>query len=759
MPVDFRHLPACRLAFRSVVSASCLLLILFDVSASDVMARDDLVPSFRQDVMPVLSRSGCNLGTCHGGASGKGGLKLSLRGQDPDDDFRVLTRELSSRRVNIVQPDQSLLLLKPLMEVPHEGGRRFEVTSHEYQILNDWIAAGLPGDPDTLSPVLRLTVTPTQVTVVEKSSPVKISAVAHFSDGSTRDVTHLAVYSSSSIAIDVSDQGQVSVDQPGLTTVTVRYLEFQEPIRIEIIPDQPDFQFVAPEPANVVDEHVFRQLQRLRINPSTVCSDSVFIRRAWLDLTGQLPPANVAKDFVASTDSNKRAAMIDRLLASEGYVDQQTMYWADLLRVEEKTLDETGLKVYHQWIRNSIASGKPLNEFISEIIAARGSTYKVPPANFYRALRSVEERSETVAQVFLGVRLTCAKCHNHPFDQWTQDDYYDWSNFFGRIDYEIIENKRRDKSDKHEFVGEQIVKMKPDGEIRSARTRQSAGLRFLGEAETAAAETDSQDRLQLLAAWLTSKENHRFAATQANRIWYQLMGRGIVDPIDDFRATNPPVNKDLLDELTSQFIRENFDVRSLTRTIMMSRTYQLSSEPNPSNQHDELCFSRVVPQRLTSERMLDAVSTVLETDVPFGGHEPGTKAVQLIGVRNGEFRYARPEAGDDFLKLFGRPSRLQSCECERSNDPTLAQTFEMVSGELISGLMSQSGNRIVNAVSSDVSPEEFVSDLYWAAVSRPPSSEEQSALLVYIRNASDLPAAFQDVTWAVLNCNEFLLRH
>ncbi|MCA9049719.1 MAG: DUF1553 domain-containing protein [Planctomycetaceae bacterium] len=735
-----------------------VVLLLGWLFPSTAGSAEPAAPSFDQDVMAILSRTGCNQGTCHGSAGGKGGLKLSLRGQDADADFVTLTRRLGSRRVNLVRPEESLLLQKPLMLVPHEGGRRFEEQSDEFRILRDWIANGLPDDPAGSPAVIGLSVRPQTITIEAGSAPIRLHAEAQLGDGTQRDVTGLAVFDSSSVKIGVSRDGVVSAETSGLTTVTVRYLHLQEPVRVEIVASRPDFTFEAPTAQNFIDELVFAQLRRLCINPSRVCDDVTFLRRVWLDLTGQLPPKDDALSFVSSKAPDKRQHLIDQLLQSEAFIDQQTMRWAELLRAEEKTLDETGLKVYHNWIRDCVASNRPVNQMAADLLAARGSTYKVPATNFYRALRTYEERAESTAQLFLGVRLTCAKCHNHPFDRWTQDDYYGWSNFFARIDYEIIENKRRDKNDKHEFVGEQIVKIKADGEVTNGRTGQPADLRYLGESETEPHETAEHDRLQLLADWISSPNNRRFAAAQTNRIWFQLTGRGIVDPIDDFRATNPPVNPELLEALTDEFVRSGFDTRHLMKLILSSHTYQLSAETNPTNVDDDQCFSHVTPSRLTAEQTLDAVAAVLGVSIPFGGHKPGTRATQLVGVRNGEFRYAQPEAGDDFLKLFGRPNRLQSCECERSNDPSLAQTFELVSGELVTTLIHNQSSRVNSALSSDQTPEEFLTELWLTALSRRPTAEEQQRLTDFIRSRNDPKAAMQDVVWAVLNSNEFLLR-
>ena len=440
-------------------------------------------------------------------------------------------------------------------------------------------------------------------------------------------------------------------------------------------------------------------------------------------------------------------------------MDFQALRWADLLRVEDKTLDSKGVEVFYHWIHESIAADKPLNQFAAEIIAARGSTYSEPPANFYRALRTPEERAESAAQVFLGVRLQCAKCHNHPFDHWTQDDYYGWTNFFARVDYKIIENKRRDENDKHEFDGEQIVFMLDEGNVKNPTTGKVAGLRFLGDSSVPEDPVGPPDRLQLLAGWLGSADNNRFAATQANRVWFQLLGQGIVDPIDDFRATNPPSNPELLTAITQEFVSNGYRVRELMRLILNSKTYQLSSDPNETNASDVTSFSHTMPRRLTAEQTLDAITQVLDVSTRFGGYPEGIRAVQLAGVRNGGHRYSRPESGDKFLALFGKPSRLQTCECERTGETTLAQTMEMVSGELITDLLNNRENRIADAEHSNETTARFIENFWWSALSRPPTAKEAASMAEYVAQHSDQRSALQDIAWAVLNSNEFLLRH
>jgi hypothetical protein len=722
----------------------------------------DSPPSFRLEVMAVLSKAGCNKGTCHGNANGKGGFKLSLRGQDPDADFLTLTRSVSARRASYLRPESSLLLLKPLMTVPHLGGRRFKKDSAEYQLLRDWIAGGMPDDPANAPALINLNVSPEHATLHAPVISVELHATASFSDGSSRDVTQLAVFESSSLSVSIDSNAKATADQAGQTTVTARYLDQQTAVRLEFVPERPGFASTAPKPANVIDEAVFKQLERLKINPAPECDDTTFIRRAYLDLTGLLPTAKASREFAASTSPDKRARLIDALLDSSAFNDMQALRWADLLRVEEKTLDSKGVTVFHQWIRQSFVDRKPLNVFARELIEARGSTYKVAPTNFYRALRNPESRAEAVAQVFLGVRLQCAKCHNHPFDRWTQADYYGWSNYFARVDYEIVENKRRDKNDKHEFNGEQIVLIKSEGEVTNPATGQPAPLRLLGVQSGGASRTEvnerKEDRLRQLAHWMSATNNDRFAATQANRIWFHMFGRGIVDPVDDFRATNPPSNPDLLAVLQAEFVAHNYDVRQLIRLIANSHTYQLASETNSTNELDETLFSRSIPRRLTAEQTLDAIAQVLDVPVPFGDQKPGTKAVQLPGVRNGGHRYSPPEIGDRFLALFGKPNRLQSCDCERTDETTLAQTFELVSGELIQQLLSSDKGRLARDAVANSDDSAIIEELYWRALSRPPTSHEIAATIAHVSRQKSRSLGLEDVAWALLNSNEFLLR-
>lgn len=724
-----------------------------DVPAASVPAAD---VTFDHDVMAVISKAGCNLGSCHGNATGKGGLKLSLRGQEPQFDYDALARQHHSRRVDRMDPASSLMLLKPTSQVAHLGGKRFRPDSLEYNILRQWIAAGAPGPSDEVATLEGLEVTPTEAILVEPVDTLQLKAVATFSDGTQRDVTRLATFDLAGTSVNVDLAGLVRREALGETTVIVRYLQEQVPVRIAFLPARPNFAWSNPPTANYIDQHVFAKLHTLQVNPSQLCSDSVFIRRAYLDLLGILPSGDEARSFVADKSPDKRAQLVDRLLLRPEFAEQWALKWSDLLRNEEKVLDAKGVDTFYTWIRDSIATGMPLDEFVRELVAAEGSTYDNPPANFYRANRDPLTRGETAARLFLGVRLQCARCHNHPFDRWTQDDYYSWGAVFARIDYKLVDNKRKDKNDKHEFDGEQIVLIKKDGEVKNARTDRNAQPKFLGD------DTPTMDptvnRLPLLAEWLTSPENELFVKSQVNFIWYQLLGRGLVEPIDDFRLTNPPSNPPLLDALAHDFARSGFDLRHLVRTIMNSRTYQLAAQPNATNATDEANFARAVVRRLPAEKLIDAQCQALAVEMTFNGYPAGTRAAQIRGVHRIRPRDKKPGGGDRFLATFGKPERLIACECERSNETTLKQAFVLIGDEELNELLSRDDNRLAQLLAADLSNREIVAELYWSILSRAPSAEELAAGEKLLGSSADKFPLLQDLAWALLNAKEFIFR-
>ena len=741
--------------------------------------------------MAVLSKAGCNLGTCHGNQNGKGGFRLSLRGENPEADFVTLTHDQSGRRANAVDADQSLMLLKATMQVPHEGGKRFDDESPEYRVLRRWIVAGLPRSPDDEVSVTRLVVSPSEQVLIEPSDSISLRVLAVMADDSTRDVTRLACFDASQPIVSISVDGLVKRERFGEVTVAVRYLNQQVPVRLAFIPMRQDFTWKATKSANFIDENVFAKLQSLRMNPSEVCDDTTFLRRASLDLIGVLPTADEARAFTKETRPDKRERLIEALLDRPEFADFWAMKWADLFRVEEKTLDRKGVATFHAWIRDSVATNKPLDEFVRELVSARGSTYEQPPSNFYRAMRDPITRAETVAQLFLGIRLQCAKCHNHPFDRWTQTDYYGWTNWFSRVKYEVLENRRRDTNDQHEFDGEQLVLLADSGDVDHPATGKPVPPRFLtdtsalnepeyekdrsrsretsGRAEkvanrtltSSATVTSVTDRLLQLSEWLTSPNNRRFAETQVNRVWFHLMGRGIVDPIDDFRATNPPSNPALLQALTDDFVSHRFDVKHLIRTIVSSRTYQVSAMPNETTRDDDSNFSHAAVRRLSAEQLADSLSLVLDVRLSFDGYPEGTRASQLAGARVIRRRDGGPSSGDSFLTTFGKPPRLQACECERSEDSTLAQTFQLVSGPILNDLLATSDNRIKRWATPDASAsmEAMFEEVFWTILSRPPSPTELAAVRMHIASSNDRRANLEDIVWGLLNSDEFLLRH
>jgi hypothetical protein len=716
---------------------------------------DEPTVSFRNDVMAVFAKAGCNAGACHGNKNGKGGFKLSLRGQDPDIDYATLTRDLFARRTNPLEPDRSLILLKATAQIAHEGGLRFRTDSAEYAILRHWIEAGTPWDSPATPMVTGLEVTPLQQVVVEPVDRVKLTATAVFSDGTRRDVTNLAVYEQSSDLAKITADGVAVRQRLGETTVVVRYLQAQQPVRLAFIAARPEFKWPSPSPANYIDEQVFAKLRALRIAPSQLCTDTEFLRRAYLDVLGILPTAEEARAFVADPSPDKRARLIDQLLGRPEYADNWALKWSDLLKNEERTLDRKGVQAFHRWIRQSVATNKPLDQFARELLSARGSTYANPPANYYRGNRDAVTRGEATAQLFLGIRLQCAQCHNHPFDRWTQDDYYGWADVFGRVDYKVLENRRTDENDKHEFVGEQVVYEAREGDVKDPRGDRQVRPRLLG---TASPLPDDASRLDALAAWVTSPQNPYFAKAQVNRIWYHLMGRGIVDPIDDFRPTNPPSHPELLDALAKDFVDHHYDVKHLIRTIMASRTYALSSTPNETNADDEIDYSHAIPRRLTAEQLLDAEHQVAGVPSEFAGYPKGMRAGEMPGVRVARSRGSRPTQADMFLVTFGKPARQLVCECERSTDATLGQTFQMISGPEIARMLAEPSNRLGELLKDGATAEKAIEELYWSALSRPPTEDERNVMTTHVRSAGDPRKGLEDVAWALLNSKEFVLR-
>lgn len=717
------------------------------------------IPSFRNDVIPVLTKKGCNLGACHGAATGKADLALSLRGETPERDHATLVNSF----LNEETPRDSYLLRKATRDgVEHQGGRRFTRDSESFRILVDWIAAGAPLDTAADSHLVSLEVSPRERICFAPEHAVQLTVTARFCDGSTRDVTRWAVYEPSTLNVSASEEGLIESHSPGETTISVRYLDRHAPVRLAFVPARADFTWSDPPAFNFIDEHLHRKWLKFRLNPSGLCDDNTFLRRASLDLTGRIPTEEEARRFAADSLPDKRARVVEELLETEAFADFWALKWADLLRVEEKVLDARGVKAFHGWIRQSMAENKPLDQFAREILVARGSTYEAAPSNYYRALRNPDARAEAIAQVFLGTRLNCAKCHNHPFEKWTMDDYYEFAAIFDGMDYEIIENKRRDKNDKNMFIGEQIVKLVEDRKLKDPRTDRSPTPRLLGVAQPM---SGGSDRFEILAEWITSPKNPLFPRVQVNRTWFHLMGRGLVDPVDDFRATNPAIHPELLDALAVDFVASGFDLKHTIRTICASRAYQLEATPHPGNVEDTQNFTRQAPRRLDAEALLDSTFLALGGRLEFGGYQEEasiSRAIQVRGVQ-ASYRGSDDTSADRFLKLFGKPPRLTDSDTERTNDTSLAQIFELTSGATLNDLLTSPENRISQWLDLDLSDGALVDSLSWSILSRAPTDEETQALSAYLararaRSEADLRRAMEDIAWSLLNAKEFLLR-
>ncbi|MES2709605.1 MAG: DUF1549 and DUF1553 domain-containing protein [Verrucomicrobiota bacterium] len=711
-------------------------------------------PSFTHEVMPILSKAGCNMGACHGSASGKGNLKLSLRGESPEGDFATLTQNVHSKRLELDDPDASFFLKKPAKLTDHEGGKRFEADSGEYRILRDWIAGGAKFDAPDAPVLTKLAVSPEGGIYPDPVREVQLTVTATFSDGSSRDVSRFAVYEPSNLLPVVSPTGLVKAGKAGETTVVVRFEQFKTPVRLAFIENRPDFVWTALPPSGFVDQLIFDKLKKMRTPPSPVCDDTVFVRRAYLDLTGRIPTRAQAEGFLNDEKPDKRSQLIDELIATPAFADHWAMKWADLLRVEERILDTKGVAAFHGWIRQCVADDVPLDAFARAVIATTGSTYQNPPANFYRSLREPTQRAEATAQVFLGTRLGCAKCHNHPFERWTQDDYYRFSAVFDGIDYNILKNDRKDENDKLEFVGEQVVLLNGKLELKHPRTDKFPDAAVLGSKEN----LPPGNHLEQLAEWMTKPENPLFARVQVNRIWSHLMGLGLVDPIDDFRMTNPPSNPELLDALTDFFVKNGMKAKPLIRLICQSKTWQRSSTPVPGNVSDTLNYSHPIVRRLPAEPLLDAIHLALDQKPKFASYPEVETAAAIPGVKLSG-RRVKPQEDDRFLKQFGKSPRTTTCGCERSDESSLSQVFTLTSGPGVADLIASSSNRLTALAVKDFDQKEAVRDLYWRTLTRAPSEDEMNKLSGLLKNPEDRRITLEDIAWSLINSKEFILRH
>jgi hypothetical protein len=696
----------------------------------------DRPASFKLDIMPVFMRAGCNTGSCHGAARGKDGFRLSLFGFDPDGDHFRLTRELSYRRINLAIPQESLLIEKAVGAVPHTGGKRFEPTSEYCQTLLRWLDAGAPLDAGEVPQVTEVEVFPRRAVLEGEGATQQFIARAKYSDGTDRDVTNLAVFltnNDNSAAINVD--GLVTAANRGEAFVMARFATHTVGSQVLVLPK--DLQYSPPvtQPVNYVDELVNAKLQKLRILPSELCTDEVFLRRATIDIAGMVPTEAEYQEFVADQDPQKRARLVDRLLARKEFSEIWGMKWAELLMVKS-TVDVSykSMFLYSNWLTERISSNMPLNLMVQELLGASGGTFTNAATNYYQIERETLKTAENVAQVFMGIRTQCAQCHNHPFDRWTMDDYYSFAAFFSQIGRKTGEDYR-----------ETIIFNTSAGEVAHPVGGRVMPPKFLGGAVPNVA---GQDRRVVLAKWLASPENPYFATSVANRVWAHFFGVGIIEPVDDVRVSNPATNPELYQALGEKFTQYNYDFRQLVRDICNSQTYQRASERTESNASDELNFAHSRIRRIRSENALDCVSQITETKDKFPGLPLGARAVQIADGNGSTY----------FLTTFGRSNRATVGVCEVKTDPTLSQSLHLLNGETVETKV-RDGGAIKRMLEAGRTPEQIIESIYIRCLCRKPTTDERDKLIAVIAAEPVPQKGLEDVFWAVLNSREFLFNH
>ncbi len=695
--------------------------------------------NFGNQIVPIFTKLGCNSGGCHGKSGGQNGFRLSLLGFEPGEDYEWLVQESFGRRLFPAAPDFSLLLLKSTGQLPHGGGERLKKDGHDYRLMVRWIAMGMPYGRSEDASVTGISVFPRH-RVLAPEGQQQIKVLAHYSDGSLQDVSHTARYEANDkLMAEVDENGRVRMlGQPGDCAVMIRYMDFSSvfeatvPLGVAIKE--------LPPARNAVDERVFGKLTQLGLPPSPLADDPTFLRRVSIDVAGRLPTPQEAREFLADKDPAKRDRWIDRLLAGDGYADYFANKWSAILRNRrDRDTYQAGNFAFHQWIRQSLQENKPYDRFVREILTASGEISRNPAVAWWRQVSKDFEQVEDVAQLFMGVRIQCARCHHHPFEKWSRKDYYGMAAFFSRV------GRKEGLSPDEQRV------FHNRGMAQSTEPKTKAALKPTGLGSQPFELTADDDPRQSLAEWMTKKENPYFARTLVNRYWRHFFNRGIVDPEDDMRETNPASNKDLLEALTKRFVESGFDLKDLIRTICRSSTYQLSSLPNEHNAGDRLSFSRYYPRRLNAEVLLDAIDTFNGTTTGFAGLPPGLRAIQI------------PDSGgvnSYFLTVFGKPAGASACECERSGDASLAQSLHLLNSQDIHGKM---GAGIAKTLAADAAKpdKEKVEELFYRAFSRPPSEQELKAALGHVEKAAAAAkqAAYEDIVWALINTKEFLFNH
>jgi hypothetical protein len=714
-----------------------------------VSASSDPPLSFRLDVMPVFARAGCNMGSCHGAARGKDGFRLSLFGFDPSGDHHRITRELPGRRIDLAHPEESLLLLKATGGVPHTGGKRFAADDDLADRLVRWIAAGAADDPGpdpavSVPQLVGLDLYPPSALIEGEAATQQVVAVARFSDGTDRDVTDLAWYGTNNDrSAKVSPAGTVTSGVRGEAFLMARYDTITVGVPMVVIPKDLAFQFPtepdlpgATEGARTIDSLVNAKLASLRIAPSPVCDDEAFLRRVTLDLVGLLPTPDERARFLADSAPDKRRRAIDELMARKEFVELWVMRWAEILQIRSQGNDVSpkAALLYHQWLDRRIAANEPIDRMVRDLLTATGGTFDNPPTNYFQLERNTLKIAENVAQAFLGMRIQCAQCHNHPFDRWTMDDYYGFAAFFAQIG-------RKKGADPRE----QIVFDSGGGEMQHPVKGKPAVPKFLG-GETP--KVANRDRREALAAWITSADNPFFAKHVANIAWTHFFGRGIVHEPDDARISNPPVNGPLLEELGRRFATSGWDFRGLVRDIVTSRTYQRSFATNDTNRLDETNFSHAAIRRQRAEVLLDTLAQVTDTKNKFPGLPLGARAVQMADGRTTNY----------FLTTFGRATREDVCSCAVRMDPSLSQALHLLNGDVANERIRQ-GGLVGRRLAEGRTPGAIIDELFLRCNGRMPTERERIETLLTVLDSTDRKQALEDVFWALLNSPEFIFNH
>jgi hypothetical protein len=722
------------------------------LGGSPSAVQPDQPVSFANQVMPILTKAGCNIGVCHAkSGGGQNGFQLSLLGFEPLEDYEHLTQSDRGRRLSPQVPEASLLLRKGAGLVPHGGGVRVKPGSAEFATLARWIQQGAPADVGTAPQLTAFEIEPRRL-VVPRNGSQQLTARASYSDGTVRDVTTLALFESNDPAMaDVTPHGLVQVhDITGKVSVMVRF-QGRVAVFSATVPLGAAVENL-PSPVNFIDEHVFASLREVGIPPSVTCDDATFLRRVTLDIAGRLPTLEETTRFLAGTNADKREQWIDELLRGQDHADYFAGKWAALLKNRRDDASDTISNfAFHAWVRDSLLANKPYDQFVRELLAATGTVIGNPPVAWYKRVKEPKQQLEDVAQLFLGVRMQCAQCHHHPFERWSQDDYYSLAAFFSQVGRKPSATRGEDM----------IYHKRGTATATNVKTGQSLRPAALGDAM--APIPASEDPRLRLADWMGSKTNPFFAKALVNRYWKHFFQRGLIEPEDDIRDSNPPTNPELLAALEKHFIESGFDLKELVRTITRSRAYQLSAEPNQSNLTDRQGHSRFYPRRLQAEVLLDAIDQLSETKTEFANLPPGTRAIALP-----DNSYNRASA---FLRVFGRPEGESVCECERVQTSSLGQSLHLINSGEIKGKLSSPSGRAERLAKDERSPEAKISELYLAAFSREPRSEELQTALAWLAEprldaagnpldpATASREAWQDLLWALINTKEFLFNH